>query len=160
MATFTHAIINHKVQDYRDRSAVLARLGPLGAWTAQPAHLVADFVDYSAPEGLFLRFGRQVAVLTGGRWRDFLADQPARVAALASFRAVARTIGGTRLLLLPDSIEVAYDAVIEGLSQDQCIAALRKECGPPHSLEDPSLAEAAACGAPQVWFLESVWGAP
>jgi hypothetical protein len=159
MGTYIDVIIDHKVQDYRDRSGVVALLQPSGTWTALPEHKVADFVDYSGSEGLFLRFGRQVAVLTGGRWREFLADKPSRAAALPAFRAVARVIGGTRLVLLPDSSEVSYDAVRDGLSQDRCITMLREQHGPPQESPeeiDPQVAASAAHGVPQVWFLESL----
>ncbi len=181
MSTRTHVIIDHQAGDYRNTDAMIALLGPalpaamaverywrsaepgeLGAecWAPRKKHTVVDYVDYLGPGGLLLHFSQRVVVISASaRWSGFLTIEPLRAVHLSAFRRVAGCLRGSRLLLLPDASDVGYDAMREGMSQEECVVRLRQEYGPPQPSVEAIPAgafEAYVPGSHLVWFNEAL----
>jgi len=177
MGTRIHAYLSHDLPRFDDTAAAVARLD--GA--RREALAVRDYwrsVDpgdkgidrwesvelpderyYAGPDSLLLLVRPSAALIsTGGRWRGFLSIEPLRRVHLAAFRSIARAIGSPKLVLCGDQYDdAAIDAFYEKGSQDDCIAALHSDLGPPQPSIDsiaPSLvAEAEHC-PPAVWFVD------
>jgi hypothetical protein len=179
----THVIIDHRIKDYRDAEATVARLGEtvpaaraigeywpgVGSKSSatepekwRPArHHTVDLGSYLGPGGLLLSFGEHVVVVcASASWTGFLTIEPLRSIHLAAFRSIAKCVGGTRLVLLPDESNICYEALRkEGLSQEQCIARLREDYGPPQrsvSAIPPGAFAKRSPGADLIWFNEAL----
>jgi len=181
MSTRTHAIIDHRVDNYQDTKAavmLLAQTVPAaaaveeywrsvspersgtepGLWRASDLHS-EDHVDYLGPGDLLIAFGQKVVRISASvRWSGFLTIEPLRRVHLSAFRSIAKCIRGTRLLLLPDVSDVGYDAVRNGMSLEECIARLQAEYGSPQLSVDnipPDAFTKAIPGSHLVWFNEA-----
>ncbi len=118
MGTRINVVMDHDVTDWRDQSAVLARLGAAlpaalavqDYWNAVSAssqprsedQWTADTImpyeehhrSYTGPGSLFLKVGPHAAkIRTGGRWRGFLSIPPLHDVHLRAFRAIAGAEG-------------------------------------------------------------------
>ena len=183
MSTRTHVIIDHQMPDYRDRKATVALLQPsipaalavddywhtvepddyvtpTNSWIPQREHTVVSYLDYLGPGSILLHFSQQVVVVSASaRWSGFLTIEPLRNIHLSAFRSIAQCLRGTRLVLLPDASDVGYDAMRDGLPQEQCIARLRKDYGPPQSSVEniaPDAFTRPIPGSHLVWFVETL----
>ncbi len=182
MSTRTHVIVDHRLEDYRDPKAAVTLLGQAlpavlavasywhsvepenralepGPWRPAQDHS-ADQLDYVGPGGFLVGFGRQVVLISASaRWSGFLTIEPLRNVHLAAVRSIARCVGGTRLVLLPDAMDEGYDAITEALSQEECAARLRTKYGPPQPSVmaiPPNAFTAAIPGSHLVWFSEAL----
>jgi hypothetical protein len=121
-------------------------------------HYGPDQLDYIGPGGFLISFGQRVVCISASaRWSGFLTIEPLRNVHLAAFRSISRSVGGTRLLLLPDAMDERYHAISEALSQEQCVARLREKYGPPQpsvTAIPPGAFTAAIPGSHLVWFSE------
>lgn len=183
MGTRINVTIEHHVRNYRDHAAMVELLAPTvpaamavadywrtvdpndadahpDAWTP---FLVPQYPIYRGPGSLFLRFGPKLAVVfTGGRWRGFLSIEPLRRVHLAAFHSIARVLGANRLVYFP-SEGVADDITLgdldEGISQEECMAKLRRFYGPPQpsveKIASEIVAETEHC-VPSVWYVETL----
>ena len=107
-------------------------LTPVRSWIPQREHTVVSYLDYLGPGNILLHISKQVAVVSASaRWSGFLTIEPLRNIHLRAFRSIAQCLQGTRLILLPDASDVAYDAMSEGLSQEESIARLTQDYGSP-----------------------------
>lgn len=115
-------------------------------------------LHYHDPTGLFhLRFTNRLAVIAAEpRWRLFLKTEALRQMHLNVFRMIARALGATRLVYY-QSYMYMEEAHREGKSQEECIAILEKEYGPPQpsvELIAPQIVAAAEHNVPTIWFVE------
>lgn len=185
MGTRIYVTVEHSVTNYGDRAATMQVLAPTipaalavadywrsvdpgdtesrRTWEPFPANPAHGLLHYQGPGSLYIEFGARVAVIsTGGRWRGFLSIEPLRRVHLSAFREIARILGARRMAFFP-SEGIADDlrpAVIDdGISQDDCLAMLRRCYGPAQpSVEDIApdiIAETEHC-APSVWYLEEL----
>lgn len=182
MSTRTHVIIDHQMTDYRDQKATVALLQPsipaalavddywrtvepggvtpTPSWIPQREHTVVSYLDYAGPGSILLHFSQRVVVVSASaRWSGFLSIEPLRRIHLNAFRSIAQCLQGTRLVLLPDASDVGYEAMREGLSQEQCIANLKEDYGSPQpSVESisPDAFTKPIPGSHLVWFVEAL----
>ena len=182
MSTRTHVIVDHGLQDYLDMRSAVALLAqtlptttaidsywdsvdPLESkrapeqWRPAPHHKSVEPV-FTGPGGLLVNFGLHViCIYASARWSGFLTIEPLRTVHLTAFRSIARCVGGTRLLLLPDAMDEGYDVINEALSQDECAARLRNKYGPPQpsvTAIPPGAFTASVPGSHLVWFSEAL----
>jgi hypothetical protein len=113
---------------------------------------------FSGPGCMSIRFGRQVAEIdAGARWRGFLTIPALRQVHRAAFAAVARAVGATGILFVPDYAEELSEAVIDGNSFDECLLLVEQTWGPVQGdLDEISQRVIAECDhcPPKVWYLE------
>jgi len=183
LGTRINVMMNHDVDDYRDQSAVLARLE-----TSLPAALavrdywninypfpkrelqeewIADpftpyetcWRSYTAPGDLFLKVGPHAAkIRTGGRWRGFLSIPPLYQVHLQAFRAIAEALGAAKAVYFADCDDVD-DAFYESGNIEASIGILKGYRGLPQPSIDeitPEIAEAADHTVPAVWYYEEL----
>ena len=87
------------------------------------------------PGGFSVLFGPHVAVIGAAcRYSGFATIAALQAAHLPGFRALAKAVGGTRLILVPeDNGPISDAALYDGASLDACVEIIRKTWGPPHS---------------------------
>ena len=156
MSILAQGLIEYDVADYRDHGAVIARLSPTvpdlvrvhhywrsvdpastetyPSWTFVPGSPPEDYSAYYGPGGFSVHFGPRVAYVGAScRFSGFATIRPLQAVHLPAFKSVARVLGGTRLILIPEENGPIWDAAMyEGASLDQCIALIRKTWGDPH----------------------------
>jgi len=158
MSILANGLTDHRIPDFRDHAAVIARLSPtitdLGKardyWRSVSAdstepHPVwsvehfgegeTEYIAYRGPGGFSVHFGSHVAVVGAGcRYSGFATIPALQAAHLPGFRAVASALGGTRLVLVPEDNGPIWDAAMyEGASVDECVKLIRRTWGEPHS---------------------------
>jgi len=179
MSILLVGLVEHRVPDYNDEPAVLARLAPtvpvlLGVaeflsaylpeykviergWTTVHDH---TYFAYHGPAGFSVVFGKYVAVIRGNcRHSAFATMRDLQAAYLPAFRNVAGALGGTRMALMSDQNDAIQDAAIyTGASLDECLAMAAKSWGPARrkvAVIGASMKAYNARKAP-VWYLETV----
>ena len=183
MGACINVLMDHTVDDYRDQSAVLARLKP-----ALPAAItVRDYFNrqdlfegldtrtewkvnavippslcfrrYTAPGSLHLKIGPHAAQINaGGRWRGFLSIPPSHQVHLQAFRSIASALGATKALYFGDCDDVD-DAFYEGGTVETGMGILTGYMGSPQPSVDEITAEIAAEAedtVPGVWYYEDL----
>jgi hypothetical protein len=158
MSILANGLTYYRVLNYRDHAAVIARL----SMTISDLNRVRDYwrsVDpefkeihpmwsvvhhgegayehlaYYGPGGFSVRFGPRIACVEAAcRYSGFATIPALQVAHLPAFKSVARSLGGTRLALIPEENGPIWDAAMyDGVSLDECIDLIRKTWGDPHS---------------------------
>lgn len=157
MSILADGLTDHHVADFRDHAAVISRLSPTvpellrvrNYWRSvdpeskevHPAWSVVhhgegndEYLAYYGPGEFSVHFGRCVAVVGAGcRYSGFATIPALQAAHLPAFRAVARALGGTRLLIVPeDNGPISDAAMSDGASLDECAELIRKAWGDPH----------------------------
>lgn len=176
-------MMNHDVDDYRNQSAVLARLATTlpaalavrDYWNANNPFLgpdtqdkwIADLVmgyekynrSYTGPGSLFLKVGPYSAkIRTGGRWRGFLSIPPLHAVHLQAFRSIGQALGATQLAYFPDCDD-AWEVLYEGGRYSDAVPILTGYFGVPQpSVEaiTPEISEETDHTVPAVWYSEEM----
>jgi hypothetical protein len=156
MSILADGLTDHHVADFRDSAAVISLLSPTvpellrvrDYWRSvdpqskevHPAWSVVhhgegpdEHLAYYGPGGFSVHFGPRVAVVGAGcRYIGFATIPALQAAHLPAFRAVARALGGTRLLIIPeDNGPISDAALYSGASLDECAELIRKAwCDP------------------------------
>jgi hypothetical protein len=151
-AALTTCWANHRVPNLLDRASVLARLSPtapdivrLRDYWRQLGCIDETFGEtwiagegrshgYSGPGGFCLALGAHVAWMSTFRPYAWFALVPQHQAALVTaFRSVTRALGGNRVVVMPDYLNLGRDLTHDNdESLDECVARLQKRCGDPH----------------------------
>lgn len=174
MGVRIHVYLSHDLARWEDSAEALARLaGCLDSakkvgdyWRAQGDHegldrWVAEPIiprlphqrDYSGPGSLYVAITpRCMRISTGGRWRGLLSIEPLRRVYVAAFRSIADGFG-SEWMALCGNVDEVWDVFLEGGSQPDCIAELRKTLGPPRRLLELENAEFDPLVG-RVWFLD------
>lgn len=184
MGTRINVIMNHNIDDYRDQSAVLARLETaLSAalavrdywvttetsysrqdvsWSADPVKSEDKddyYRSYAGPGSLFLDIGPYSAkIRTGGRWRGFLSIPPLHAVHLKAFRSIGQALGATHLAYFSDCDDV-WEVLYEGGSYQDAVPILERYFGLPQpSVEEivSEIAEETDHGVPSVWYSDKL----
>lgn len=156
MSTLAHGLIDNQVTDYRDSASVIARLSSTESdlirvrdywrsvdskskeaypsWTSvHHSNPPYEHLTFYGPGGFSLHFGPQiVCIVAGCRYSGFVTIPALQAAHLPAFKSVARSLGGTRLVLMPEENGPIWDAIHDGISLENCIALMRKKWGDPH----------------------------
>ncbi|HEY7117673.1 MAG TPA: hypothetical protein VH475_13875 [Tepidisphaeraceae bacterium] len=92
------------------------------------------------------------------RWSQFLRQNDIRGVHLKAFRAIAGSLNSPQLAICASTHDdVRHRFMIGEYSQEDCIAALRYELGPPQTSIEVISAAIRALGpgeSRQVWFLD------
>ncbi len=173
---------DYSVPDYHDQTAVVSLLAPTlpatravadywraadsdytacDTWTAELAHNPPedDLLRYHGPGGFSVAFGKHVTrVHAACRWSGFATIAPLQQVHAAAFRSIARALGGSRIILIPDYDPVEEIALYDGVSLDECIALLQQRWGAPHPTTEivTEDVEAYYRRKTPVWFVESL----
>ena len=158
MSILANGLTDHRVPDFRDHAAVIGRLSQtitdLAKATAywrsnygesSEAHPIweaehfgegdSEYLAYHGPGGFSVLFGLHVAVIGAAcRYSGFATIPALQAAHLPGFKALAKAVGGTRLILVPeDNGPISDAALYDGSSLDACVEIIRKTWGAPHS---------------------------
>ena len=162
MSIRADALVDYQLPDYRDQPAVISRLVPslpdacavVEYWrVADPDYsedtatdwtgrLVQnppedDFLRYHGPGGFSIAFGERVARVSGTcRWSGFATTRQLQQVHATAFRSIARALGGTRMVLIPEYDPVNDIALYDAGSLDRCIEFLQQLWGAPHPTTD------------------------
>jgi hypothetical protein len=184
MSIRADALVDYRLPDYRDQLAVISRLTPslpdartvveywriadpdysedtTGGWAARLVHNPpeGDFLRYHAPGGFSIAFGEHVARVSGiCRWSGFATIRQLQQVHAAAFRSIARALGGTRMVLIPEYDPVNDIALYGAGSLDECIALLQQRWGAPHPTTDIVTEDVEVYYRRQfpVWYLETL----
>jgi len=157
MSILAQGLTDYRLPDYQDHAAVLSRLAVTVSdlvpvceyWRSvdpefkeyRPAwifdhrvHPTNEYLAYYGPGGFSVHFGPRVALIGAGcRYSGFATIRPLQDVHLSAFKSVARVIGGTRLVLIPEENGPIHDAAMyDGASLDECVTLIRKAWGAPH----------------------------
>jgi hypothetical protein len=113
---------------------------------------------FSGPGSMNVHFGLRVAmILCGARWRGFLTIPALRKVHRKAFLSIARELGATAIMFVPDYAEELAGAMDDGKSFDECLRLMESTWGPLQGdLDEISprvIAECENC-PPKVWYLE------
>jgi len=161
MSVRANALVDYRVPDFRDQLAVVSLLAPslpatravveywraaspdysdaAEAWTAQLVHNPPedDYLRYHGPGGFSIAFGGCVARVSGiCRWSGFATMRQLQQVHAAGFRSIARALGGTQMVLIPEYDPVDDIALYDVGSLDKCIEFLQQRWGAPHPTTD------------------------
>jgi hypothetical protein len=181
MGTYTEGITNHRVPNFHDVADVIARLSPTvpvlmqvyefdksvnpGCILPRPEWTLDEYdkVDFIGPWGFILRFGTHVAQISAfTRHSEFLLMAEAQAVYLPAVRSIARSLGGTRLILKADSQDALGDSPVYlkdgNATLDDCVGLIQKAWGDPHPKTEVinEVWEAYRERRIQPWFLESL----
>jgi hypothetical protein len=157
MSILTHGLIDYDVPDFRDEATVIPRLSSTEpdllrvrdywrsvdsdcqeaypAWTfIRHGSPPDEWLAYRGPGGFSVHFGPRVACIGAScRFSGFATISSLQVVHLFAFKHIARMLGGTRLVLMPEENGPIWDAAMfDGASLDECVALIRKTWGDPH----------------------------
>jgi hypothetical protein len=183
MSILTNGLIEYHVPNFRNHEALIATLsttvpdlvrvsdywrsvtpeykGDHTAWTfiheGEPSGEY-EFLAYYGPGGFSVHFGPRVACIGAScRFSGFATIPPLQAVHLPAFRSIARSLGGTRIALMPEENGPIWDAAMyDGASLEDCIALVRKTWGDPHPrtevvTEDPKVYDRRKF---PVWYCE------
>jgi len=178
------ALVDHQVPDYLDQAAVSSLLAPslpatlavveywrladpdysgdtTANWTGRLVHNPPedDFLRYYGPGGFSIAFGERVARVSGiCRWSGFATMRQLQQVHAAAFRSIARALGGTRMVLIPEYDPVNDIAIYDTGSLDQCIELLQQSWGAPYPITDIVTDDVEAYYRRElpVWYLETL----
>lgn len=184
MSIRADALIDYRVPDYRDQPAVVSLLSPslpdaravdeywrgadpdysgnpTESWTARLMHNPSegDFLRYHGPGGFSIAFGERVARVSGAcRWSGFATMRQLQQVHKTAFRSIARALGGTRMVLIPEYDPVNDIALYDTGSLDECIELLRRHWGAPHPVTEMVTEDVEAYyrGQFPVWYVETL----
>jgi hypothetical protein len=113
---------------------------------------------FAGPGHLSIRFCPKVAeIFAGARWRGFLTISPLRGVHRAALLAIARAVGATGIILVPDYADELVDAAEEGQGFVECLKLIEEKWGPMQGdldeIRPAVVADCATC-PPKVWFLQ------
>lgn len=119
--------------------------------------LLMDHWWFAGPGHMSIRFYPKVAqIFAGARWRGFLSIPPLRDVHRAAFESIARAVGASGIIFVPDYADELLEAADEGKSLDECLGVIEEKWGPMQGDLDeirPSvIADCDRC-PPKVWFL-------
>jgi hypothetical protein len=102
-----------------------------------------------------IRFCPNVAeIVAGARWRGFLTIPPLRDVHRAAFLAIARAVGATAIIFIPDYADELIDAAEEGKGFEECLKLIEEKWGPMEGdldeIRPAVIANCATCPA-KVW---------
>lgn len=183
MGIRANALTDYRVPDYRDQAAVVSLLSPAlsatlavsaywrvedpdgadtnGVWSAYFVHNPPedDILRYNGPGGFGVTFGQRVArVHAACRWSGFATMAELQQVHATALRSIARALGGTRIVLIPDYDPVEEIALYDGGSLEVCVELLRQRWGAPHprtEIVTPDVEEYYRRKFP-VWYVESI----
>jgi hypothetical protein len=161
MSVRANALVDYRVPDYRDQPTVVSLLAAslpdaravaeywrtadpdysntAEGWTGRLVHNPPedDYLRYQGPGGFSIAFGERVARITGiCRWSGFATMRRLQEVHAVGFRSIARALGGTQMVLLPEYDSVDDVALYDGGSLDKCIELLRQRWGAPHPMTE------------------------
>lgn len=113
---------------------------------------------FAGPGHISIRFCPNVAeIFAGARWRGFLTIPLLRDVHRAAFLAIARAVGATGIIFVPDYAHELIDAAREGIGFEECLKLIEEEWGPMQGdldeIRPAVIADCASC-PPKVWFLQ------
>lgn len=113
---------------------------------------------FAGPGHMSIRFCSNVAeIIAGARWRGFLTIPLLRDVHLAAFLSIARAVGATGILFVPDYADDLIEAAEEGKGLEECLKIIEAAWGPMQGdldeIRPAVIADCATC-PPQVWFLQ------
>jgi hypothetical protein len=157
MSILANGLTDHQVPDHRNHAAIIARLSgtvpdlvrvrdywrsvdPESPETYQAWNVVHhgegdnEYLAYYGPGGFTVHFGLRIACIAGAcRYSGFATMPAVQAAHLPAFRSIARALGGTRLVLLPEENGPIWDAAMySGVPLDECLSLIRRTWGEPH----------------------------
>src|SRR5262245_59126237 len=127
MSILANGLTDHRIPDFRNHAAVIAQLSQTAAdlvkvreyWRSVNADSIesyptwsvehfgegeTEYLAYYGPGGFSVYFGAHVAVIGAGcRYSGFATIPALQAAHIPGFRAIARALGGTRLVLVPEN---------------------------------------------------------
>lgn len=184
MSVRADALVDYRLLDYRDQPAVVSRLAPslmearavveywrtadpdysgdtTTGWTARLVHNPPedDFLRYYGPGGFSVAFGEHVARVSGiCRWGGFATIRQLQQVHAAAFRSIARALGSTRIVLIPEYDPVNDIALYDAGSLDECIELLQQRWGAPQPTTDVVTEDVEVYYRRQfpVWYLETL----
>jgi hypothetical protein len=113
---------------------------------------------FAGPGHMSILFYPNVAeIFAGARWRGFLTIPRLREVHRAAFLSIARAVGATGILFVPDYAEELAEAADEGKGFEECLQLIEEKWGPMQGdLDEIPPAVMADCDScpPAVWFLE------
>ncbi len=113
---------------------------------------------FAGPGHMSIRFCPNVAeIFAGARWRGFLTISPLRDVHRAAFLSIARAVGATGIIFVPDYADELIDAAEEGKGFEECLKLIEEKWGPMqgdlNEIRPAVIADCATC-PPKVWFLQ------
>lgn len=183
MSTLAQGLTEYHVPDYKDHAEVIARLSltvsdlarvqaywrsvapgfneAYPCWTCVKEGSPPDaYLAYYGPGGFSVHFGRLVACVGAlCRFSSFATIRSLQSAYLPAFKSIARVLGGTRVVLMPEENAPVWDAgMYQGASLDEYIALVRSVWGEPHPRTEvvTDSLEAYYRRKFPVWYVESV----
>ena len=134
---------------------------PFVAWRVfeeGKTELLGDHWWFAGQGRMNIRFCSEVAeIFAGARWRGFLTIPPLRDVHRAAFLSIARAVGATGIIFVPDYADDLIEAAEEGKCFGECLSIIEKKWGPMQSDLDeiqPSVVADCATCPPKVWFLQ------
>jgi hypothetical protein len=120
--------------------------------------LLGDHWWFAGPGHMSIRFCPKVAeIVAGARWRGFLTIPRLREVHRAAFLSIARAVGATGIIFVPDYADDLIDAAEEGKSLEECLRIIEEKWGPMQGDLDeirPAVIADCATRPPKVWFLQ------
>lgn len=186
MGTRTHGFIDYRQRDDVDRSpdAMLRILEPTtaacqaveeywrdndtyyepgrflawGVWEKGETSQLKDHWWFAGPGHMSIRFYPNVAeIFAGARWRGFLTIPPLRAVHRAAFLSIARAVGATGVIFVPDYADELLEAAEGGKDFEECLKIIEEKWGPMQGdldeIRPAVVADCATC-PPKVWFLQ------
>ena len=183
MSILANGLIDNRVPDYRDNAAVIARLSPTvpdlirvrdywrsvdpqskethPSWTlVHHGNPPDEYFAYYGPGGFSVHFGPRIACIEAAcRYSGFATIPALQAVHLPAFMSVARALGGTRLVLMPQENGPVWDAAMyDGVSLEECITLIRRTWGDPHPTVEIVTEDVEAYYRREfpVWFVEII----
>ncbi|HSU55638.1 MAG TPA: hypothetical protein VLT36_16400 [Candidatus Dormibacteraeota bacterium] len=184
MSIRAYALVDYRLPDYGDQPAVVSRLAPslpnaravgeywrladpdypvdtAEGWTARLVHNPPedDFLRYHGPGGFSIAFGERVARVSGiCRWSGFVTIRRLQQVHATAFRSIARALGGTRIVLIPEYDPVNDIGLYGNGSLGECIDLLQQRWGAPHPTTDIVTDDVEVYYRRQspVWYVETL----
>lgn len=180
MGVRANALFEHHVTDFRDHAAVLSALVPAlpaALAVAEYWHVIHDsdrtdepltwwvqdlqnpdageYLRYCGPGGLSIGFDQRVAYIRAScRWSGFSTIASLQQLHVAAFKSIARALGGTRMVIIPDN-DIVMDAIYAGENLDGCIGILRNALSSPPA-DTVILSGSVEGWKTWPWFVESL----
>jgi len=183
MSILAHGLIDYRLSNYRDDAGVIARLSPTEpdltrvrdywrsvdpeskeaypSWTfVRHGSPPDEYLAYHGPGGFSVHFGSQIACIGAAcRYSGFATILALQAVHLPAFMSVARALGSTRMVLMPEENGPIWDAAMyDGVSLEECIALIQKTWGDPHPSVEVVTEDVQVYYRRKfpVWFVESV----
>jgi hypothetical protein len=127
-------------------------------WEKGESDELKDHWWFAGPGHMSIRFCPNVAeIFAGARWRGFLTIPPLREVHRAAFLSIARAVGASGIIFVPDYADELIDAAEEGKGFEECLKLIELKWGPMQGDLDeirPAVVTDCASCPPKVWFLQ------